>query len=163
MPRKKLTGDGIFFTGMNSSDVTGSCIVIKYNGKQILLEIGLFQSSGILEAYKINTTKFKFNPKEIDYCFINHQHLDHQGLLPRLIKEGFKGKVITCHKVAAFFEPMLVNSSFIVDSEARMLSKKFKRDYSPIYAEDDVYRALDFVYEFDEYDKVYKLDDVVSF
>lgn len=161
--KKKLTGDGIFFVGQNSSDVTGSCIVVKYNGKQILLEIGMFQSNGILEAYKINTAKFKFNPKEIDYCFINHQHLDHQGLLPRLIKEGFKGKVITCHKVASFFEPMLTNSSFIVDSEARMLSKKFKRDYSPIYIKDDVYRALDFVYEFDEYDKVYKLDDVVSF
>jgi metallo-beta-lactamase family protein len=161
--KKKLIGDGIYFVGMNSSDVTGSCIVIKYSGKQILLEIGLFQSNGILEGYKINTEKFKFNPKEIDYCFINHQHLDHQGLLPRLIKEGFKGKVITCHSVASFFEPMLLNSSFIMDSEARMLTKKFKRDYSPIYIEDDVYHALDFVYEFDDYDKIYKLDDVVSF
>jgi metallo-beta-lactamase family protein len=123
----------------------------------------LFQSNGILESYKVNTDKFKFNPKEIDYCFINHQHLDHQGLLPRLIKEGFKGKVITCHSVAAFLEPMLLNSSFIMDSEARMLTKKFKRDYSPIYIEDDVYRALDYVYEFDNYDKIYKLDDVVSF
>lgn len=160
---KKLNGDGIFFVGMNSSDVTGSCIVVKYAGKQILLEIGLFQSNTILESYKINTGKFKFNPKEIDYCFINHQHLDHQGLLPRLVKEGFKGKVITSFEVAAFFEPMLKNSSFIMDSEARMLTKKFKRDYSPIYLEDDVYRALDFVYEYNDCNKLYVLDDVVSF
>lgn len=143
--------------------MTGSCIIIKYAGKQILLEIGLFQSNTILESYKINTEKFKFNPKEIDYCFINHQHLDHCGLLPRLVKEGFKGKVITSYEVAAFFEPMLKNSSFIMDSEARMLTKKFKRDYSPIYIEDDVYRALDFVYEYNECDKLYTLDDVVSF
>lgn len=160
---KKLKGDGIFFTGMNSSDVTGSCILVKYAGKQILLEIGLFQSNTILEAYKINTEKFKFNPKEIDYCFINHQHLDHQGLLPRLVKEGFKGKVITSYEVAAFFEPMLKNSSYIMDSEARMLTKKFKRDYSPIYIEEDVYKALDFVYEYNDLNKLYVLDDVVSF
>lgn len=160
---KKLKGDGIFFTGMNSSDVTGSCILVKYAGKQILLEIGLFQSNTILEAYKINTEKFKFNPKEIDYCFINHQHLDHQGLLPKLVKEGFKGKVITSYEVANFFEPMLKNSSFIMDSEARMLTKKFKREYSPIYIEDDVYKALDFVYEYNELNKLYVLDDVVSF
>lgn len=44
-----------------------------------------------------------------------------------------------------------------------MLSKKFSRDYSPIYTEDDVYKTLDFVYDFDECNKIYKLDDVVSF
>jgi len=148
---------------MNSTDVTGSCIVIKYSGKQILLEMGLFQSNSILDAYKVNTEKYKFDPKEIDYCFVNHSHLDHCGLLARLVKEGFKGKIITSHGCATFFEKMFLNSSFILDSEARMLTKKFKREYYPIYIEDDVYRALDFVYEFDDYDKVYKLDDIVSF
>lgn len=161
--KKKLKGDGIYFIGENSNDVTGSQILIKYNGKQILLECGLYQSNSILESYRINTAKFKFVPSELDYCFVLHQHIDHSGLLCRLVKEGFKGKIVTCHEVAAFFETMLLNSSFILESDARMLSKKFGRDYSPIYTEDDVYRALDFVYEYDNYDTLYKLDDVISF
>lgn len=161
--KKKLKGDGIFFIGNNSLDVSGSCTLVKFNGKQILLEMGLYQSGSILEAYKINSSKFKFNPKEIDYCFILHQHLDHTGLLARLVKEGFKGKIISCSEVALFLEPMLLNSSYILESEARLLSNKFSRNYSPIYTEDDVYKTLDFVYEYDEYNKIYKLDDVVSF
>lgn len=161
--KKKLKGDGVFFIGNNSMDVTGSCILIKFNGKQILLEMGLFQSNSILESYKINSSKFKFVPKEIDYCFVLHSHLDHSGLLTRLVKEGFKGKIISCSEVAAFFEPMFLNSSYILESEARFLSKKFSRNYSPIYTDDDVYKTLDFVYEYDEYNKVYELDNVVSF
>lgn len=161
--KKKLKSDGIFFIGQNSSDVTGSQILVKYNGKQILLECGLYQSNSILDAYRINTEKFKFVPSELDYCFILHQHLDHIGLISRLVKEGFKGKIISSKEVASFFEPMLLNSAFILDSEARMLSKKFSREYSPIYTKDDVYRALDFVYEYDNYDTIYKLDDVISF
>lgn len=161
--KKKFKGDGIFFVGNNALDVTGSCILIKYNNKQILLEMGLYQSNNILDAYKVNSAKFKFNPSEIDYCFILHQHLDHTGLLCRLIKEGFKGKIISPHEVATFLEPMLLNSAYILSSEARMLSKRYKREYSPIYYEDDVYWMLDYVYEYDEYNTIYKLDDVVSF
>lgn len=161
--KKKLKGDGLFFVGSNSSDVTGSCIYIRFNGIQILLEAGLFQSNSFLEAYKVNTEKFKFEPSEIDYVFTCHSHLDHVGLLPRLIKEGFKGKIISSRNMAIFFEPMLVNSSFILESEARMLSKKYGRNYSPIYTKDNVYKMLDFVYEYDDYDKIYTLDTVVSF
>lgn len=161
--KKKLKEDGIYFIGQNSSDVTGSCIYIRFNGKQILLEMGLYQSNNILEAYKVNTEKFKFNPKEIDYCFTAHSHIDHVGLLPRLVKEGFKGKIISAYDMAIFFEALLKNSAFIMDSDTRYLTKKYKREYSPIYLEDDVYRTLDFIYEFNEYDKVYKLDNVVSF
>jgi len=161
--KKKLKDDGIYFVGKNSSDVTGSCIYIKYNGKKILLEMGLFQNNSMLEAYQINTEKFKFEPSEIDYIFTCHSHLDHVGLLPRIVKEGFKGKIISSRNMAIFFEPMLLNSSFILDSEARRLSKIFDRNYSPIYTEDDVYRTLDFVYEYDDYDRNYILDDTVSF
>ena len=67
--KKKLNGDGIFFIGENSNDVTGSEILVKYNGKQILLECGLYQSNTILESYKVNTAKFKFTSSELDYCF----------------------------------------------------------------------------------------------
>ena len=59
--------------------------------------------------------------------------------------------------------PLLLNSAFILDSESRMLSKKFGRDYSPLYTEDDVYRTMDFVYEYDGFNELFKLDDIISF
>lgn len=161
--KKKLKGDGIFFIGENSTDVTGSQILIRFNGKQILLECGLYQNNSYLESYKINSKKFKFVPSEIDYCFIAHPHADHSSLVPRLVKEGFKGKVIMSHETAVISKALMLNCAYILESEARMLSKKYKRDYSPIYIRDDVLHALDFFYEYNECHKIYNLDDVVSF
>lgn len=165
MSIKKLKGDGIFFTGKASEDVTGSQYLIKFGGRQILLECGLHQSSSnsYLDSYKINAEKFRFKPSEIDYVFVAHAHIDHSGLLPRLVKEGFHGKVIATGRTAAVMKPLLLNSCYIINDEARVLSKRYKRDYSPIYEEKDVYETLDLIYEHDEYNRVYKLDDVVSF
>lgn len=165
MSTKKLKGDGIFFTGKASEEVTGSQYLIKFGGRQILLECGLHQSSSnsYLDSYRINADKFRFKPSEIDYVFVAHAHIDHAGLLPRLVKEGFHGKIIATGKTAAVMKPLLLNSCYILNDEARVLSKRYKRDYVPIYEEKDVYETLNLIYEHDEYDKVYQLDDVVSF
>lgn len=145
--------------------MTGSCIYIRFANKQILLECGLHQSSSnsYLDSYRINSAKFKFNPKEIDYVFIGHGHIDHIGLLPRLYKEGFKGKIISTEATARIADALLKNCAFILSDEARILSKRYKRDYSPIYSEDDVFHTLDYFFIYDEYNKVHKLDDAVSF
>ena len=89
--------EDIFPTGSN--DVY---VVRTDEGKQILLECGLHQSSSnsYLDSYRVNTEKFSFKPSEIDYVFINHAHIDHGGLLPRLVKEGFKGKIILTEATA---------------------------------------------------------------
>lgn len=150
---------------MNAVDVTGSCIYIVFNGKKILLECGLHQSStnSYLDSYRVNSEKFKFNPSEIDYIFLLHSHIDHSGLLPRLYKEGCKAKTILTHKTAAITDALLHNCAYILEDEARILSKRYKRDYSPIYTEDHVEKTLDFFYEYNEYNKIYELDDTVSF
>ena len=165
MSTKKLKGDGIFFTGKASDEVTGSQYLIKFGGRQILLECGLHQSSSnsYLDSYKINADRFRFKPAEIDYVFVAHAHIDHSGLLPRLVKEGFKGRIIATGKTASVIKPLLLNSCYILNDEAKVLSKRYKREYSPIYEEKDVYEALDIIYEYDEYRHIYKLDDVVSF
>lgn len=160
---KKIKDDGIYFVGNNAVDVTGSCIYIRYNGKQILLECGLYQNNDYLEAYKINSEKFKFKPSEIDYVFVNHTHVDHCGLIPRLIKEGFTGKIFASHATAQLMKPLLLNCAFILNGEAFCLSKKYSRNYSPIYDEGDVYTTINHLYEFDDLNKIYKLDDTVSF
>lgn len=163
MGKKKLKDDGIYFLGNNSIDVTGSCIYIKVNGKQILLENGMVQQNDYLENYRANSEKYKFCPSEIDYVFVGHCHVDHIGMLPRLVKEGFNGKIITSHATAMLMKPLLLNSAFILKSESSTLSYKYKRDYSPIYSEDDVYKTLELIYEYDEIHNEYILDDVVSF
>lgn len=165
LAKKKLTTDGLFFVGEASQDVTGSCIYGKFKDKQFLLECGLHQSSSnsYLDSYRVNSEKFKFNPKEIDYVFIGHTHVDHIGLLPRLVKEGFKGRIICTYETSIIMKDLLLNCAFILDSEARLLSKRYKRNYMAIYTEEDVYKTFDFIYVYDKYNEIYNLDNIVSF
>lgn len=165
MSKKKFKGDGIYFTGNASDDVTGSQYLIKFNDYQCLLECGLHQSSSnnYLDSYRINSEKFAFKTSEIDFVFLNHVHIDHIGLLPRLVREGFNGKIIATSNTAKVARYLLYNSCHIIADEARILSKRYKRNYQPLYEPEDVDRTLDLIYEYDEYYKKYKLNDSISF
>lgn len=163
MAKKKLKSNGIFFTGKSSEDVTGSQYLVKFGHTQILLECGLFQSNDYLESYKANSMKFQFKPAEIDYVFLNHIHIDHSGCIGRLVREGFRGKIITTKITAELLKPMLLNSCAILKEEARILSRRFKRDYQPLYDEGDVFTALSLVEAYDEYNTIFELNDNVSF
>ncbi|GEA37609.1 MBL fold hydrolase [Enterocloster clostridioformis] len=138
-------------------------ILIKFANKQILLEAGLYQKNDYLESYKANTEKFKFKPEEIDYIFIGHCHIDHIGLIPRLVKEGFSGKIIMTYPTSIISKHLLLNCSFILSDEARVLSKRYSRDYAPIYSEDDVYNTFKLYTVYNQYDTLFQLDDIVSF
>lgn len=161
--KKKLKTDGILFCGENANDVTGSCTYIRFAGKQILLECGLYQDNSYLESYKINSKKFKFNPEEIDYVFVGHCHVDHIGLIPRLIKEGFHGRIILTKASSVIAKHLLLNCAFILADEARVLSKRYDREYEPIYSEEDVYNTLPLFKIYNEYNSIKELDDIVSF
>lgn len=165
MGKKKFKGDGVYFVGKSSDEVTGSQYLIRFGKCQCLLECGLYQSSSnsYLDSYKINSEKFKFTPSEIDYVFIAHPHIDHMGLIPRLVKEGFHGQIITTKNTALFMKPLLLNSCYIIADEARVLSKRYKREYKPLYEEKDVYEALNLINIFNEYNVVHKLNETISF
>lgn len=165
MARKKLKDNGIFFTGKSSDDVTGSQYLVKFGHSQCLIECGLHQSQSndYLDSYKINSERFKFKPSEIDYVFVAHTHIDHIGLLPRLVKEGFKGQIIATENTAKIMKPLLFNSLVIIQDEARVLSKRYKRDYKPLYDEDDVNKTLSLICTYNDYNKIVKLNDNVSF
>lgn len=165
MAKKKLKNNGIFFTGKSSDDVTGSQYLVKFGHTQCLLECGLHQSQSndYLDSYRINSEKFKFKPREIDFVFVNHPHIDHAGLIPRLVREGFIGKIITTENTAKIIKPLLLNSCMIIKDEARVLSKRYKREYKPLYEEKDVYKAFELIETYDEYNKVYQLNDNISF
>ena len=63
-------------------------------------------------------------------------------MLPRLVKMGFNGKIITSHATAMLMKPLLLNCAYILNSEAGVLSYKYKRNYEPLYDESDVYQTL---------------------
>lgn len=165
MGKKKIKSDGIYFTGESANDVTGSQYVVKFGNYQCLLECGLHQSrsNSYLDSYRINSAKFKFKPADIDFLFVAHPHIDHCGLIPRLVKEGFRGKIIATNNTAMIMKSLLLNSCYIVEEEARILSKRYGREYKPLYSEQDVYNTLDLIHEYNKYDEIIKLNDNISF
>ena len=153
----------ISFVGESANDVTGSCVHIQTPNRQILLECGSFQSCGsTLENYKINNKHFDFKPKEIDYVFLMHNHVDHIGLVPKLYKNGCPAQIVAPIGTKQIAEILLKDSAHIMDSDAFELSEKFKRDYVPIYTEDDVDKCLKHYTEY-PIGEMIQLDEYVKF
>ena len=153
----------INFVGEAANDVTGSCIHIKTPNRQILLECGLFQSCGsTLENYKINNKHFEFKPKEIDYVFALHNHVDHIGLIPKLYKNGCNAQIVAPTGSKQIAEILLRDSAHIMDTDALELSDKFKRDYTPIFVERDVDRCLSRYTEYPIGETI-QLDEYIKF
>ena len=76
-----------------SGTVTGSKFLISTSEKNILIDCGMFQ--GLKELRQLNWEDLAVNVEEIDVVLLTHGHLDHVGYLPRLLRQGFSGKIIT--------------------------------------------------------------------
>ena len=153
----------INFIGESANDVTGSCLHIQTPHRQILLECGSFQSCGsTLENYKVNNQHFDFKPKEIDYVFLMHNHIDHIGLTPKLYKIGAKAQIIAPSGTKQVAEILLRDSAHIMDVDALELSEKFKRAYVPIYTESDVDKCLNYYTEY-PIGEMIQLDEYIKF
>ena len=72
-------------------EVTGACYLLETGKEKILIDCGLFQ--GCEECADLNFGNFKFNPAQISALFVTHAHLDHVGRIPKLMREGFNGKI----------------------------------------------------------------------
>ncbi|MBP2031708.1 metallo-beta-lactamase family protein [Clostridium algifaecis] len=104
--------------------VTGSCHLLKINGKNVLLDCGMYQ--GTDEKERGNET-FNFNPKVIDYLILSHAHIDHSGRIPLLYKQGFKGDIICTEGTKDLCSVMLPDSGHILESEAEWQNRKRTR------------------------------------
>jgi len=114
----------ITFAGAAGGDVTGSKHLIEFNGKKILLDCGMFQGRR-KEADEKNRC-FYFDPKELDAVILSHAHIDHSGLLPYLVKEGFNGPIYSTHATRDLCNYMLIDSAYIQEREFEYLKKKKK-------------------------------------
>ncbi len=145
--------------------VTGSKHIIHLNnGKKILLDCGLFQGMGE-ETFKLNSS-FGFDPKEISYVIISHAHIDHTGLLPKLVKEGYKGKIFCTPATADLTGVLLQDSAFIQESDVEYINKKREQKgqplISPLYTVEDAKNVLPLLVKI-PYKQVYEIDDDISF
>jgi len=113
-----------------AQQVTGSSHLITLDdGFTILLDCGLFQ--GGKDTWEKNT-KWYFNPKDIDCLVLSHAHIDHSGRIPKLVYDGFKGKIYATHATRSLCAIMLLDSAKIQERDAewhnkRLLKKKKKK------------------------------------
>lgn len=135
----------ISFLGAVKS-VTGSCHLIEFKDKKILLDCGLFQ--GRKETEELNYKDLGFNPAEIDYLFLSHSHIDHCGRIPLLAKKGFKGIIYSTKATYDLCEIMLIDSAYIQEKETEWKNIKARRTNKeirePLYTQSDATNSLSY-------------------
>lgn len=111
--------------------VTGACYLLESAGAKILVDCGLFQE-GESVCSSANYNPFPFNPAEIKAVFLTHGHLDHSGRLPKLIKEGFRGKIYSTLPSRDF-------ALLVLEDNADILRRSAKEAFClPVYDKKDV-------------------------
>ena len=109
-----------FIGGVRS--VTGSTYLIKTDTAKILIDCGMFQ--GIHDGERRNYLPFPFNPPDIDAVLLTHSHIDHSGLIPKLVKEGYRGKVLATKATVDLCGIMLLDSAHIQERDAAWETRK---------------------------------------
>lgn len=111
---QKDTNLKLTFCG-GTGTVTGANFLLEGNGKKFLIDCGLEQ--GTLSADQNNWDAFPYDPKEIDILFITHGHIDHIGLIPKLIHEGFQGKIVSTIPTRDITEAMLEDTDHLLSHD----------------------------------------------
>lgn len=139
-----------FFGG--AQEVTGSCALLEFpkGGTKILVDCGLFQGPRFMEER--NLDPFPFDPKTIDAVFATHAHIDHIGRIPKLVKDGFKGKILSTPATRELGELMLLDSLKVMKKETRDKVEKMA------YCEEDVIKTMKQWYEV-EYHEEFGIGD----
>lgn len=150
--------------------VTGSCFYMDTGKVKFIVDCGSFQ--GTKELYNLNYEPFPFNPAELDYVFLTHGHFDHCGRLPLLIKQGFKGRIISTQPTREIARVVLLDAAGLQEEEYRRWTIKAKKRADnpnlesggkdrfevrePMYTQEDVNELL-------TYFDVYPYGDSVDF
>ncbi|CAM1359867.1 Metallo-beta-lactamase family protein [Tenacibaculum sediminilitoris] len=110
--------------------VTGSKFLIEAFDKQLMIDCGMFQ--GIKELRELNWKELPFNVEKIDVVLLTHGHLDHVGFLPRLYKQGFRGKIIGTSPTLAIAKIILKDSAKIHEEEAQKAAEENYSKHNPV-------------------------------
>ena len=125
--------------------VTGSkhLITLK-SGKKLLLDCGMFQGMG--DETELLNRNFGFISSEVDAMILSHAHIDHSGLIPRLVSEGFKGNIFCTPATKDLTAILLMDSAEIQESDARFMEKKRPTALpdllKPLYTVEDAKKSM---------------------
>lgn len=140
-----------FFGGTGFT--TGANFLVEHEDVKFLVDCGLFQ--GFRYADEKNAADFIYNPKEIKYLFVTHAHMDHIGRIPKLVKDGFKGKIIST------LETREISEHLLLDAYKIMLSREKGGVSRNFYEEKHIKEALD-IWETKPYGESWQFENEIS-
>ncbi len=143
--------------------VTGSKhLITTEKGTKILLDCGMFQG---INTQDLNQN-FGFDPKEVDFVILSHAHIDHSGLLPRLVRKGFRGPIYCTPPTADLCNIMLLDSAFIQQKDLERINERRKRrgdeEIELLYDENDVRQTLKLLIPIDFHQDFWLNEDEVK-
>ena len=144
--------------------VTGSKHLITLtNGKKLLLDCGMFQGMG--KDTDAMNRHWGFDPMEVDYMILSHAHIDHSGLIPKLIADGYKGKIYCTPATKDLTVVLLEDSAEIQEDEVKYENKRRAAQglpyLQPLYTIDDAKKAIDHL-EKREYNQWFQVSDDIE-
>ena len=143
--------------------VTGSCHLVETGSLQFIIDCGLFQ--GGKDQNKLNYEDFLFNPGDLDFVILTHGHIDHCGLLPKLVKNGFSGDIYTTDITADLLPIMLADTAYINENDTKHENKRRlrqgKKPRDPLYIMEDVERTIPLVKGYSYNEKININDNTV--
>lgn len=149
----------ITFVGA-AHEVTGSCTLLEVGGHNYLIDCGMEQGRDEFENVPLPVL-----PAMIEAVFITHAHIDHSGLLPKLYKDGFKGKIYSTEITHNLCEIMLRDAAHIQETEAEWQNRKAERNgtvkIEPLYTTEHAIASLALFHPC-KYDRVYPVSENVS-
>jgi len=145
-PDRPVVMTQITFYGA-AGTVTGSCSMVTTGSTSFLVDCGLYQGNRTVR--ELNFQPFPFDVRSLEFVLLTHAHIDHSGLLPKLVKAGFDGPIYATSATADLLEFMLPDSAWIQESNAERHNRKRARrnqpPVEPVYTREDAGRTLQLI------------------
>ncbi len=129
-----------------AQNVTGSCYLVEAGGTRILVDCGLYQERDLKAR---NWDPFPVPPATIDAVLLTHAHLDHCGRLPKLVKDGFQGKIFCTPATAEIAQIIMKDSAFLQEEDIKHKKARHEKagktspfPYTPLYTQADVEQTV---------------------
>ena len=153
----------IAFHGAARTVTDSKHLITLKNGKKILLDCGMFQGLG--KETDVWNRDWGFNPPEVDYLVLSHAHIDHSGLIPKLVRDGFRGKIFCTPATRELTEVLLEDSAGIQEDEVKYINKRRAaagQGYlQPLYNTEDAKKASGF-FRTVEYGNWFRIDEGIE-